>query len=299
MNLSIEKLKDFARRAPMYLWVPAAVIALVLILAVARLVLASHSTSAAAIEAVGASQAPLVSVQVPSPSSVSSKDSKPATAVPSAKVALTAPTASAGTSAIAAQNALMIEPPMPGVAAPAGLVPMKALYKLETSPALPGDAPPVWSEIGHKVIGARAASFQTMSVKELDSLLPSTGQVRESWSIWVDVSEAGNWVAALKAGGFYHTAVGVQVDGLDVPSLAASPWNNVSSIVAQLRLGKGWHLLVIRFVQQIRQDPQQMHGSAELFWRGPTDTQPVAIIPSAVANTAAAPASAATAGGAK
>lgn len=183
----------------------------------------------------------------------------------------------------------MVEPPIPGVSAPDGLVEGKALYTLESSPAQMGDVKPTWSEVGHKLVGARAASFQTLSVKDLDSLLPSTGLVRESWSFWVKVGETGDWVAAVKAGGYYHASATVQIDGLDIPSLNAQPWNNVVNVVAPLRLGAGWHQVTIRFVQQIRQDSAEMHGTSELFWRGPNDAQPVAIIPSSVDPATPAP----------
>ena len=270
MKIDVVKIKELIVHAPLHFLIPAIVLVLVLGLAGVRLIWFSHRAPVAPLVASQAAPAPAASV--PAAKLAAVPTSAPAT-----------PAVSAATSSGTAQaNALMVEPPMPGVPAPEGLVEGKALYTLESSPAQAGDVKPTWSEVGHKLVDARAASFQTLSVKDLDSLLPSSGQVRESWSFWVRVGEAGDWVAAVKAGGYYHSSVTVQIDGLDIPALNAQPWNNVVNVVSPIRLGSGWHQVTIRFSQTIRQDPATMHGTAELFWRGPADAAPTAIIPGAV-----------------
>jgi len=289
MKLDIDKIKDRVSHAPKYVWIPIIVLALVSVLAGVRLVWFGN-------------RAPVAPIIAQQPSPVQAV-SAPAAAMPtSVKTAPAAPVSTASTTAIAPAQAVMVEPPTPGIAEPPGLAKMKVLYTLESANSPASGVQATWTEVGHKLIDSRSASFQTLTVKELDTLLPSTGQVREIWSFWVEVGAAGDWTAALKAGGYYQSVVSVQIDGLDVPALTARPWNDVANVVVPLRLGTGWHQVAIRFTQQIRQDPALMHGTAEVFWRGPTDTQPVAIIPAAVAESltmAAVPASGVTAGGAK
>ena len=276
MKFDFEKIKDRVAHAPLHYMVPAIVLVLVLVLAGIRLIWFNHG--APTIQVVAPQTSPAPAVSAPAAKIAAVPTSAPATPAVSAATSSGTVQASAQTNA----SALMVEPPIPGVPAPDGLVEGKVLYTLESSPAQAGDVKPTWTEVGHKLVDARAASFQTVSVKDLDSLLPSAGQVSESWSFWVRVGEAGDWVAAVKAGGFYHSSLSVEVDGLDVPALKVKPWNNVSNVVAQLRLGVGWHQVTIRFVQQIREVPAEMHGTAELFWRGPSDAAPVSIVPSAV-----------------
>lgn len=275
LKIDIAKIKTWVVHAPLHFLVPSVVLVLVLILAGARLIWFNRSAPVVPMVAQQASPAPAVNAPT----------AKPAATQASAPAAPT-PATSAATQA----SALMVEPPAPGVPEPAGLVPMKLLYKLESSPEPAINAQPSWSELGHKLVEARAVSFQTMNVKSLDDLLPSSGLVRETWSFWTQSSAAGDWVVALKAGGYFQSVVTVQVDGRDVPALGAHPGNDVSNSVATLRLGSGWHQVTISFTQQVSQDPKLMHGTVDLFWRGPTDAQPVVIVPSAVDSTKVQPA---------
>lgn len=278
LKIDIEKIKEWITHAPLHFLIPAVVLVLVVLLAGVRIVWFNHRAPVVPVAATKAPPAPAVSVPVAKPVAVP-------TSTPSAA---SAPVA---TSSVATQaNALMVEPPKPGVAAPAGLLPMKALYTLESSPSPALNAQPAWSELGHKLLDANAASFQTVNVKSLDGLMPSSGLVRETWSFWTQVRSAGSWVVALKAGGYYQSVVTVQVDGRDVSALAVHPGNDVVNAVATLKLGGGWHQVTIKFTQQIYQNRELLHGTAELFWRGPTDAQPVVIVPSFVDPTKAQPA---------
>jgi len=277
MKFDFEKIKDRIVHAPLYYLIPAIVLVLVLVLAIARLIWFDQSVPIAKVASPQSSPALAVNVPVAKPAVPTNTPITPA--VP------------AVTSSVSAQeSALMVEPPTPGLAEPAELAPMKALYTLESAPAPGINAQPAWTEIGHKLIDARTANFQTLDERDLGVMIPASGLLRESWTFWVRAQGDGNWVTALKAGGYYQTTVTVQVDGRDVPALTARPWNNLLNTIATLRLGSGWHQVTIRFDQQIRQDQALMHGTAELFWRGPADASPVAIIPSAIDPTKAQPA---------
>jgi hypothetical protein len=297
MNLDIEKIKDRIVHAPLYLWVPVVVLGLVLVLAGVRLIWFGR--------------APLVPVVASQPAPTPPASVLPAkvTAAPQAnaqvKPAVSVSVANPSPGATPIPSALMVEPPTPGVAKPDALMPMKAVYLLDAAPAPAVGAQPAWTAIGHKLIDTRVAKFQTLNEKDLGALIPSSGLLRESWSFWVLAASDGEFATVLKAGGYYQTEVSVQVDGRDVPALNAHPGNTTTNSIASLRLGIGWHQVTIQFVQSISSDRDLMHGTAELFWRGPGDSQPVAITPNAIDDVAkasaasASVATASTAGGAK
>ena len=177
----------------------------------------------------------------------------------------------------------MQDPVMPGADAPADLVPMRAAYTLESAPT-PGynETAVNWSRIGRMMVDARAANFVALQQEKLDDLLPSKGQVRETWQFSVHVPKSGDWVTVARATGAYRTVARLFVDGVPQTALTSRPDNAASTHVGTLRLGAGWHEVRVTLEQRISRPQSQMKAHVELFWRGPGDSSPVAMVPHAV-----------------
>lgn len=267
--MNIDEVKSRIKAAPKAVLFPAALLIVVVVIALARVIAGGSSHQAPVTR-----PAPAVAstaAQPPAPASTTAQQ-QPAVA------AVAAPTHDAPA------NAVMQDPLAPPLTPPPGLAADRATYTMETAPEIPllsQERELKWTELGHKVVASPAVAFETLQEPSFATLMPSTGFVRESWSFWVDVPRDGDWTIVNKLGGNYAKG-SVQVDDRAVAALAVETGNDVRTAVASARLAKGWHKIAVSTEQRIRAYKSEMHGTVDLFWRGPGDSEPVAIQPHAV-----------------
>lgn len=286
--MDISQIVNRVKAVPRAILFPGAVLAFVVVAAIGRLIFSGG----------------------PAPASAPRSVAAPTTAA--SATALTQPAQPAQQSApvsSAVVAADMTAPPLPSVPAPAGLVEGRAAYTIETAPRIPlmsNQKELVWTVVGGSVIEARSVFFETLPVKALADLLPSGGFARETWSFWVQAPQTGEYSTVLKAGGYWGSGALVEVDGRRADALAVDLQNDVRTAVSTFRLEQGWHQVTVQFVQGLSEYRDRLHGSAEVFWRGPDDQAPVSIMPFSVdpkaqpaPSTSVAPAASAGTGGAK
>ena len=228
----------------------------------------------------------------PAPSAASVPASQPVTAppvpvtVPTAAVSM--PLASAATAAAPAV-ALAIGPVMlPAQPAPANLVRGTTTRALDAAPKpeqFTGKLPTDWATVASVIEQTPTASWSTAPGKTLQSVDPSSGYVRDTWTAWIHVAHDGAHTLVLRLSQGSALTATVTTDNTASPAITASrngAWSGsgpATTSIATVGLMTGWHSITVQVIQLATDEA----ATVDLYMRGPAASVPIAIVPSAPA----------------
>ena len=246
------------------------------------LLLFSHrgATGAQAPSAEPAAQLKLVAAP---PASHATASAKPPAA--QSVVTPTSPTAAALTAddpfAAITPASLML----PAQPAPANLVRGTSARTLSAAPMPTNytvELPTAWTLVAEVVEQTPTASWKTAPSNALEPLYPSEGFVNNTWTMWMNVADTGQYTLVYRQFGGTVRSATVTIDGGASPAIDArrgacfnGPCGPDSLSVANANLAAGWHQITVTVIQRFYDEST----GAELFLRGPADSMPVAIVP--------------------
>jgi len=165
---------------------------------------------------------------------------------------------------------------LPGQPEPAGI------QRGFTEHRLAGRSGLSWTLVASEALSTPTASFSTRPSPTLQSITPTSGQIRDGWIAWFQVDNDGNYSIGARMEAGPANPVKVFIDGQDIPAIQTTrtcggfmPCDGADTALAGVALAKGWHEVTVDVTTHARDEPI----AVSLNIRAPADSMPVAMVP--------------------
>lgn len=180
---------------------------------------------------------------------------------------------------------------LPAQPAPANLARGTSMRTLAAAPQpvdYTGHPPTDWVSVATVNEPTPTASWSTSPGKTLQSVDPTSGYVRDTWTFWVQIEHAGPHTLVLRLSNGPAKPATVTIDGSASPAITTTyecgAWGGcgpAATAMATVGFAAGWHQVTV----EITEHATDGATTAELYMRSPTEDLPTAIVPFAVAPT--------------